>query len=166
QRVQSKFLGLISPFLSTGSSLQKRFTAFQQGLETLDELEQKTKQLPDAARQCVIWAVHFPPAFPRISPYLQLLEGDRLISSANSCGIKALLAGHTHDAVRYRRPDMTFDVFCAGTASQAFSPEGNHFRILEISADDAGTVLVSSEEYRFNNVRGGMITSRSGFRRV
>ncbi len=45
QRVQSKFLGVISPFLSTGSSLQQRFTAFQKGLETLDELEQKTSYL-------------------------------------------------------------------------------------------------------------------------
>lgn len=45
QRVQSKFLGLVSPFLSTGSSLQQRFTAFQKGLETLDDLERKTSYL-------------------------------------------------------------------------------------------------------------------------
>lgn len=45
QRVQSAFLGMISPFLSTGSSLQNRFSAFREGLETLEDLEKKTAYL-------------------------------------------------------------------------------------------------------------------------
>lgn len=43
--VQSKFLGLFSPFLNTGSSLQKRLTALNTGLKTLDELERENKVL-------------------------------------------------------------------------------------------------------------------------
>jgi len=134
--------------------------------DILNKLEDATNKLPEHARQCVIWAVHFPPAFPRVSPYLQLIDGDLLTHRANSCGVKAVLAGHTHDAVKYRRPNMTFDVFCAGTASQAFSPEGNHFRIIEVNSDNAGRVTINTEEYRFNKVKAGVITDRSGFRRV
>jgi 3',5'-cyclic AMP phosphodiesterase CpdA len=134
--------------------------------EILNELEATTKGLPRYARQCVIWAMHFPPAYPKVSPYLELLDSELLILRANDCGIKAVLAGHTHDAVKYRRPNMKFDVFCAGTVSQAFAPEGNHFRIIEINSDGAGNVSINSEEYRFNKVMGGIITNRSGFRRV
>lgn len=134
--------------------------------DILTELEVTTKQLLDSERQCIIWAIHFPPAYPRVSRNLELLDSDLLILRANSCGIKAVLAGHTHDAVKYRRPNMKFDVFCAGTVSQAFAPEGNHFRIIEVNSDDTGNVSINSEEYRFDKVMGGMITNRSGFRKV
>jgi predicted phosphodiesterase len=145
------------------------FGSLAQGMvypKILNELERQTKALPDYARRCVIWAVHFPPAYPGVSPYLQLLEEDSLIQRANGCGVKAILAGHTHDAVKYRRPKMKFDVYCAGTASQAFSPEGNHFRVIEVATDDAGTINIKSEEYRFNRVQGELIFGRSGFDKV
>jgi rod shape-determining protein MreC len=45
QRIQSGFLGVITPFLKTGSSLQNRFLAFQQGLQTLEELEKDNHRL-------------------------------------------------------------------------------------------------------------------------
>ncbi len=45
QKVQSAFLGMISPFLKTGSSLQQRVQAFHDGLKTLAELEQDNKAL-------------------------------------------------------------------------------------------------------------------------
>ena len=45
QRIQAGFLGVITPFLKTGSSLQKRFVAFQEGLQTLDELERDNRIL-------------------------------------------------------------------------------------------------------------------------
>ncbi len=132
----------------------------------LDELEAATKALPQSSRQCVIWAMHFPPAYPRVSPYLKLLDSDLLILRANDCGIKAVLAGHTHDAVKYRRPNMKFDVFCAGTVSQDFAPEGNHFRVIEINSDDTGNITVGSDEYRFNKVTGGAIFNKSESRKV
>ncbi|MDP9291982.1 MAG: rod shape-determining protein MreC [Verrucomicrobiota bacterium] len=44
-KVQSAFLGVISPFLKTGSSVQKQLTALREGLKSLDELERDNKQL-------------------------------------------------------------------------------------------------------------------------
>jgi len=45
QRLQSSFLGLISPFLKTGSTLQRQFVGFREGLKTLDELERDDQVL-------------------------------------------------------------------------------------------------------------------------
>lgn len=45
QKIQSSFLGLLSPFLTTGSNLEKRITAIRQGLKTLDQLEIENKEL-------------------------------------------------------------------------------------------------------------------------
>jgi len=45
QRVQTSFLGMISPFLKTGSDLERKITAVRQGLKTLQELEADNKQL-------------------------------------------------------------------------------------------------------------------------
>jgi predicted phosphodiesterase len=96
---------------------------------------------------------------------MRLIDGEKLVLWANWCDVNAVLAGHTHDPVRYRRPEMKFDVFCAGTVSQAFAPGGNHFRVLEIK-NDGGEISITSEEYRFCTLSKGMITNRSGFYRV
>ena len=45
RRVQSGFLGMISPFLKTGSSLDKKYREFRDGLKKLDELEAENAQL-------------------------------------------------------------------------------------------------------------------------
>ncbi len=45
QKVQSTFLGIISPFLKTGSELEKKITAVRGGLKTLNQLETENKQL-------------------------------------------------------------------------------------------------------------------------
>ena len=45
QKLQSAFLGVISPFLKTGSSVEKRFNAFREGLKTLDQLERENKRI-------------------------------------------------------------------------------------------------------------------------
>lgn len=39
QQIQSRFLGAISPFLKTGSTLQRQFVGLKEGMKTLDELE-------------------------------------------------------------------------------------------------------------------------------
>jgi rod shape-determining protein MreC len=44
-RIQSSFLGFISPFLKTGSGWQRSLIAFHEGLKTLDQLESDNKQL-------------------------------------------------------------------------------------------------------------------------
>ena len=45
QKIQSTFLGAISPFLKTGSSLQRQFVGFREGLKKLDELEKDDQLL-------------------------------------------------------------------------------------------------------------------------
>ena len=112
-----------------------------------------------------VTVLHFPPDFPKISPMMRLIDSDKFVLRANGWDVKAVLTGHTHDPLSYRRPEMKFDVFCAGTVSQAFAPGGNHFRILEIKNDD-DEISIVSEEYRFRTVSKGMITNRSGFYRV
>jgi predicted phosphodiesterase len=98
----------------------------------------------------IIWALHFPPKYPGLSRAMQLIDGHELIRRANQCDVNALVAGHTHEPVRYSTPDMKFDVFCAGTASQYYAPHGNHFQIINVDVNDQRKVLVSSENYRFS----------------
>ncbi len=45
QRAQTSFLGVIAPFLKTGSDLERKITAVRQGLKTLQEMEAENKRL-------------------------------------------------------------------------------------------------------------------------
>ena len=45
RRVQGGFLGIISPFLRTGSSVEKRYRDFRGGLKSLEELQEENKRL-------------------------------------------------------------------------------------------------------------------------
>jgi rod shape-determining protein MreC len=45
RRIQGGFLGLISPFLKSGSALERKYTAFREGLKTLEQLEGEVKGL-------------------------------------------------------------------------------------------------------------------------
>jgi rod shape-determining protein MreC len=45
QTVQSKFLGVVAPFLKTGSAMKERISAYGGALTTLDQLEVQNKQL-------------------------------------------------------------------------------------------------------------------------
>ncbi|MEI9896413.1 MAG: rod shape-determining protein MreC [Chthoniobacter sp.] len=45
RRVQAGFLGMISPFLKTGSTVEKKYREFREGLKTLDQLEAENKRL-------------------------------------------------------------------------------------------------------------------------
>jgi UDP-2,3-diacylglucosamine pyrophosphatase LpxH len=125
---------------------------------TLDHLEQATTSIKNNHAQqrtealAIVWALHFPPKYPGISRAMQLINSRELIDRANQCGVHALLAGHTHQPVAYRTPDMRFDVFCAGTTSQHHAPHGNHFQIINISLDAQGKILISSENYRFKGI--------------
>lgn len=44
-QLQSRFLGLISPFLKTGSTLQRQFVGLREGMKTLEELERDDQLL-------------------------------------------------------------------------------------------------------------------------
>jgi 3',5'-cyclic AMP phosphodiesterase CpdA len=154
--------------LQTHRQSDRRLGWLGQGLADpfLNQLEAATKQLTEAERQCVIWAVHFPPLYPNISPYLKLLDDNLLVARANACGIKAVLSGHTHSAVRYRKSPMRFDVLCAGTVSQSFAPEGNQFQIIEVSSDASGNINIANEEYVLRGFAGGKPSAKSEFRRA
>jgi rod shape-determining protein MreC len=45
RQVQSGFLGLISPFLKTGSTLDKKYREYSEGLKTIERLEEDNKRL-------------------------------------------------------------------------------------------------------------------------
>lgn len=51
QKVQSAFLGMITPFLTTGSTLQTRFVALREGLKTLDELQADNNRISVELKQ-------------------------------------------------------------------------------------------------------------------
>jgi rod shape-determining protein MreC len=45
QRLQAGFLGMISPFLKHGSSLDRKYTELREGLKTLKQLEEENQRL-------------------------------------------------------------------------------------------------------------------------
>lgn len=45
RQVQAGFLGLISPFLKTGSTLEKKYREYSEGLKTIERLEEDNKRL-------------------------------------------------------------------------------------------------------------------------
>lgn len=51
QRLQSGFLGMISPFLKHGSSLDRKYTEMREGLKTLKQLEEQNKRLTIANKE-------------------------------------------------------------------------------------------------------------------
>lgn len=51
QQVQSGFLGMIAPFLKQGSSFERRYTSFREGLKSLNQLEEENKRLLVANKQ-------------------------------------------------------------------------------------------------------------------
>lgn len=48
---QASFLSLVSPFLRSGSALERKFTAFREGLKTLEELENESRTLRTVNRE-------------------------------------------------------------------------------------------------------------------
>ncbi|MDB6149611.1 MAG: Cell shape-determining protein MreC [Chthoniobacter sp.] len=51
RRVQAGFLGIISPFLKTGSTMEKKYRDFREGLRTLEQLEEQNKRLTVANKE-------------------------------------------------------------------------------------------------------------------
>ncbi len=51
RRLQAGFLGMISPFLKTGSTLEKKYRDFREGLQTLEQLERDNKTLTVANKE-------------------------------------------------------------------------------------------------------------------
>ena len=48
---QASLLGMLTPFLKSGSSLERKFTAFREGLKSLESLEEELRTLRVATRE-------------------------------------------------------------------------------------------------------------------
>ena len=110
---------------------------------------------------CILWAIHFPPYFPGIKKHSQLLGEEFLMKDANELGVRAILAGHTHQQLQYQTPGMNSQCFCCGTTTQ-YEPQallggkqqnnvrvGNHFQILTITANPGFEVSIKAQHYRY-----------------
>jgi 3',5'-cyclic AMP phosphodiesterase CpdA len=98
----------------------------------------------------ILWAIHFPPAFPQIAETNRLLFEGSLLSEANRMGVRAILAGHTHEQVRYSKPGLKCEVLCCGSSSQHVPPGSggrNRFQIIDLSLDAAENIQINLENY-------------------
>ena len=139
----------------------------------LEKLVEKTiKKKDDVARQnpgthlCILWALHFPPAFPDQSDLHKLIDEGELLKIADEIGVHGILAGHTHFQKKYRDDDpKQSPVFCCGTSTQhepassvqnlpPDSPTGNFFQILTVSADEGGAIHIKCDEYKYSVTAG------------
>lgn len=126
--------------------------------DILQQLISKTEEAKSRHREhnqgalCILWVVHFPPGFPHLSkPHRLLFEG-RLTRAANNHGVKAILAGHTHEQVKYRKPGANFEVLCCGTTTQYVPPKTsgrNRFQIINVTCNDSSNVLITLENYKY-----------------
>jgi 3',5'-cyclic AMP phosphodiesterase CpdA len=125
-----------------------------------DEL-QKTKR--DDEYLCIIWAMHFPPRFPHYPDHSRLLGEENVIRAANRTGVRAIIAGHTHEQSTYRNPGMDFWVYCCGTTTQ-YQPlaktqidgeRGNFFQIITVTCDTNGQIDISGKDYRYGDAGAG-----------
>jgi hypothetical protein len=139
--------------------------------DILDKLENETDEAKDKYNAenralAVLWAIHFPPDYPYIANTNKLLDSDTLIYRANHCQINGILSGHTHQPVRYRTPKMKFDVFCTGSVSQHYCPEGNHFQIIEVSTLDGQNISINLEHYQYKKSQHRTIYTKSDFYKI
>lgn len=132
--------------------------------DILTSLVEKTRQENAKHKEsgadvlCVLWAIHFPPSFPHIGKSSRLLFEEALLARANECEVKAILAGHTHEQVRYRKPGMNADVLCCGTTTQ-YVPvpprrtpsEGNRFQIITVTAESTDDIQIGVENYKYKS---------------
>ena len=128
----------------------------------LDQLIDKTKNAianhksSGGGAFCLLWALHFPPGYPHIAPTNRLKHESLLIKAAFDCGVHAVLAGHTHEQVRYRKPGTRFDVLCCGSTTQYVPPNSkakNRFQIINIESDDSSNCSIKVENYRYMKAR-------------
>ena len=130
-------------------------------------LARRTEELHDTRGNdellCVIWAMHFPPKFPHYPDHGRLLGEEAVVNAVNRTGVKAIIAGHTHEQSTYRNPGMRFWVYCCGTTTQ-YEPlamthkdgeRGNFFQIITVTADPNGKISISGKDYRYGDASSG-----------
>lgn len=125
---------------------------------------------------CVLWALHFPPAFPKMPRLNKLIDENQLLEKADEIGINGILAGHTHFQKKYRDDEpKKCRVFCCGTTTQHEpvtnlknppEPPGNYFQILTVSADSSGAIHIERDEYQHGVTAGEASTTEKHWRKI
>ena len=124
--------------------------AYPDIVKKLEEVTRLALNNHGSKHAIVLWAIHFPPRYPGLSPRMKLLDSDAIIRAANRSGVRAVLTGHTHNDLKYSRHGMKFEVLCAGTASEFLPKNGNHFQIIIIEDNE-----LRLEHYEFNREYAG-----------
>lgn len=134
-----------------GLLLHKQWAQGRVYPEILRELVQKTTAVRSRIAEplAILWALHFPPKSPRVSSSMKLIDQELLIQAAELCEVDAMLAGHTHEPVWYRTPGAR-PVFCSGTTTQKHTTCGNFFHILNIETDSQGDIVITPDNYVFD----------------
>lgn len=141
--------------MTFGQTLPKWVCAFAQGKvyeEILKELKIKTLGMRDEIKArnkvpVILWATHFPPAYPHSESFFpqmfyadhlhKLIGEEDLIEAANDCKVSAILCGHVHKRHDYPVENLNCRVYCAGSATQFYAPDGNSCQLFEIGPIDS-----------------------------
>jgi len=123
--------------------------------DVVTELERLTNGLRKEYGEAVavVWLVHFPPKFRKQSPGLDLIDEDELVRAADFCGVKVILAGHTHSECRYTPGSLT-EVLCAGTATEHRPPRSQEPRsvhLLDFDVDAGGGCVVTKTSLEWSD---------------
>lgn len=99
--------------------------------------------------QALIWVVHFPPGFQGVSPSLKLHQEGELIAAAQESGVALLLAGHTHDARRYRLGGVV--VNCAKSLLEASEHDDWGFSACKVELERGAIRRMAFYDYAFDS---------------
>ena len=100
----------------------------------------------------VLWAIHFDPH--STDETLKLLDSEQFAKAATVEKIPVVLCGHTHESKVKPISDTTAVCAC-GSTTQAHSPQGNDFQVLEVNAPDdaAAPPSIRVVSYRYDGKR-------------
>ena len=127
----------------------------------LDELVSATEEAKKDERAkgytpVILWAVHFPPFFvhrnsSRVSQALNnltknLIDEKLLVEKAKENNVRAILAGHTHEAQDYEERGLGVRILCAGSATQD-DASNKHCQIIEVSRNNFNQPKVIIREF-------------------
>lgn len=120
--------------------------------DVVDGLQQMTIDIQSGSDPAaVVWLVHYPPVFPDGNRDLFLDEESRLLDAADACGVRVVLAGHTHESKIY--PVGSSTVSCVGSAMQHDSASKWHFAL--VCLDVEGGKIVSGDVTSFDYQKSG-----------
>lgn len=125
--------------------------------EMISATEQVRKEAADiGAALGIVWAVHYPPCYPDIERDLELQLGEALIEAAADAGVSAILAGHTHCALRYtaRSKDKCVEVFCCGSTTGIGVEADYSFSRLEFDVAATGVQIKATQDRWHSHIRG------------